>query len=87
MPDGSMATLTAHSGRKIALALKGMVAAGRDPLLERREGQNRKARELADAREVERNARSVRTVVEEFLADAEARTRSEKTIREWNRRD
>lgn len=85
MPDGSMATLTAHSGRKIALALKGMVAAGRDPLLERREGQDRKARELADAREVERNARPVRTVVEEFLADAEARARSAKTIREWKR--
>lgn len=85
MPDGSMATLTAHVGRKIALALKGMVAAGRDPLLERRDGQDRKARELADAREVERNARSVRTVVEEFLADAEARARSPKTIREWKR--
>lgn len=85
MPDGSLTTLTAHTGRKIALALKGLVAAGRDPLVERREGQDRKARELADAREAERSARVVATVVQEFLADAEARARSPKTIREWKR--
>lgn len=85
MPDGSLTTLTAHSGRKIALALKGLVASGRDPLVERREGQDRKARELANAREAERNARLVRAVVDEFLADAAARARSPKTIREWTR--
>lgn len=85
MPDGSLTTLTAHAGRKIALALKGLVAAGRDPLVERREGQDRKARELVSAREAERNARLVYTVAEEFLADANARARSPKTIREWKR--
>lgn len=85
MPDGSLATLTAHSGRKIALALKGMVAAGRDPLVERREEQDRKARQLADAREAERSARLVYTVAAEFLTDAEARGRSPKTVREWKR--
>lgn len=91
MPDGSLTTfttlttLTAHAGRKIGLALKGLVAAGRDPLVERGEGQDRKARELVSAREAERNARLAHTVAEEFLADANAQARSPKTIREWKR--
>lgn len=85
MPDGTHTTLTAHSGRKIALVMKGLVAAGRDPLLERREGQDRKAREIAGAREAERNARLVCAVAEDFIADANARARSPKTIREWTR--
>jgi hypothetical protein len=85
MPNGSQSTLSARTGRKVALALKRLVAWGRDPLVERRDGQVRKARQLADAREAERNARLVCAIAEEFIADANAWGRSPKTVREWKR--
>lgn len=85
LADGSSAALTAHTGRRLASALRGLVAAGRDPFLERRESQEAHAERLQVARARARGARLVRDTAEDFLADATARGRSPKTIREWKR--
>ncbi len=85
MPNGTPATLTAHTGRKIAEALRGEVTAGRDPFLDMQ--QSKRAQQAAEhARRAKEAAdRPVRAVAAEFLADARERGLSDRTVREWER--
>lgn len=85
MPNGQTATLTAHTGRQIAEAARGLIRAKRDPFLERQ--QAARAQEVAETerRAKRRAAKPVREVAEVFLADAVDRGLSEKTVREWRR--
>ncbi|MEX2182132.1 MAG: tyrosine-type recombinase/integrase [Gemmatimonadaceae bacterium] len=85
LPDGRTGTLTAHTGRQIAEARRGEVKARRDPFLEQQGAARdseaketlRRARDLA--------ARPLAVVIEDYLADAESRNLSARTIREWRR--
>ncbi len=85
MPDGTSTTLTAHTGRKIARALRGTVDAGRDPFLERRQLARTDEEAIVVARARAAAAQSVETVARLFLVDAVARGLSPKTVREWRR--
>ena len=85
MPDGTSTTLTAHTGRKIARALRGTVDAGRDPFLERRQLARLDEEAIVVARRRAAAAQSVESVARSFLADAASRGLSVKTVREWQR--
>lgn len=85
MANGSTVTLNAFTGRKLAQVLRGEVAAGRDPFLERRARQAEQVEAIEEARAAALGARVVREVAADFIADAISRDRSPKTVREWGR--
>jgi integrase len=85
LPDGTPATLTAFTGRKIARAIRGAVDSGKDPFLDRRTRTRDASEAIQSARAVAATQRTVTEVIDSFLADAVARALRPKTVREWRR--